>query len=154
MADTNFSAVVQDLDHVIWAGASWAANVVGFVSSSGRPPTYAATGQPITQHFSGVTDATGLLTVTLAGNNIIIPPNTQWEFTIQPTGNVPPSKVLITVTGASFDGSAAIQEQITPISQSGIPQGIPQTRVLPAANQAAAIAESQTNPNNIYYWAE
>lgn len=152
--DTNLQAVIKDTDGVIWAGATWAANVVGFISTFGRPPTYLSTGQPITTHLSGQTDATGLLAVTLASNNAIVPFGTQWEFTIQAAASVPPSRALVTVTGASMDATVVISQQLTPISQAGpIPGGTP-TRVLPAANEASAIAESQANPNNIYYWVD
>lgn len=150
--DVNLQATITDADGVVWSGAAWILTIVGYVSTYGRPPTYLSTGLPVVAHHSGNADQAGHFAVSIAANNAIVPFGTRWELTIQPLAPVAPSSFLFTTAaGVDVDLSSLITQSITPISQ-GATNSNATTQVLPAANEAEAIAESIENTNNIYYW--
>jgi hypothetical protein len=115
---SNVFGTVRDPSGNIYSNALIIASFIGQSAVPGAGP-YVTGGVPQGQFETivpGVTDSFGAFAMPLAGNDTITPTPSQWKFTVVSNTTPPVSfAVLITITGASQDISAALQAAAAPI---------------------------------------
>lgn len=115
---TNVSATIKDPAGNLYTNALVIASFVGQNTTPGAGP-YLGGGLPTGQFeliVPGETDSFGSFTMPLMGNDIIQPAPSQWKFSVV-SSTVPTVSfaVLITITGATQDITAALQAAAAPL---------------------------------------
>lgn len=113
----NVTATITDPHAVTYANGSWSVSFVPLGLQN--PSVYRLNGSTFTQSYSGSTNSSGALAVTLPDTNVITPSGAQWQFNITSYGGTTFS-VVTPVTAGNPNLTALLSAAAVSIGGNGI----------------------------------
>lgn len=109
---TNVTATVTDSQGVSWSNAPYTVNIVSSI-----PPVTNPGNAPFTTSFSGTTNGSGVLSVTLQRVANIYPAGSTWNFCVTPAVTGPQTYCVQIPIGNSGQSSQDVSSQINAVIQ-------------------------------------